>query len=389
MKIRISYDEAFNALCSLNSQEPQCWFPVKNKTKNKDIQILKNGEKAIGYIVNKLDSGIQLLPVFGDKTSQSLSPEEIIFLSNEDIENVSILRRFDDSQMWIKLKSGVSYKFSFNYMMRGYNNKQNMRIFRSNYLKASRKIEALYYFGYIALILIIVVTINVACDYYTSHTKYKAIGQELIKIAEQDESGNLYTPLLPYDKGEFALDGEIQTYENDYYSFNFPVDFVKKETTNESSAAYKLPDESMTILISEPEGHIFEESAFDFAEPHNDLYQKYFGVKLDSQYNSEKIGYSVNFNDLDVNNFEQCVAFLTSYFRKSTMMSNSDFYNIENEDYCGFVIVSGEDNPVRKLVIFEIYKKEDLNHSFQISFMCQKAEQLDDAYAIINSFAFK
>lgn len=71
-----------------------------------------NDNKAIGYILNKNDKGIAILPIIGDIKNPIVDNDSLLFLNNEDIDKV-IIKKDGFSFKIIKIILKDKEKFSF------------------------------------------------------------------------------------------------------------------------------------------------------------------------------------------------------------------------------------------------------------------------------------
>lgn len=71
-----------------------------------------NDSKAIGYILNKNENGIAILPIIGDIKNPIVDVDNLLFLNNEDIDKVVIKKDgFSFKIIKIVLKNKEEYSF--------------------------------------------------------------------------------------------------------------------------------------------------------------------------------------------------------------------------------------------------------------------------------------
>lgn len=71
-----------------------------------------NDNKAIGYILNKNEKGIAILPIIGDIKNPIVDVDNLLFLNNEDIDKVVIKKDgFSFKIIKIVLKNKEEYSF--------------------------------------------------------------------------------------------------------------------------------------------------------------------------------------------------------------------------------------------------------------------------------------
>lgn len=71
-----------------------------------------NDSKAIGYILNKNENGIAILPIIGDIKNPIVDIDNMLFLNNEDIDKVVIKKDgFSFKIIKIVLKNKEEYSF--------------------------------------------------------------------------------------------------------------------------------------------------------------------------------------------------------------------------------------------------------------------------------------
>ena len=197
--------------------------------------------------------------------------------------------------------------------------------------------------------------------------------------------------LKPYDKHNLKLDGNYTTIEAGNFKFNLPEgygEYVSDYDYEESTLiAYDCKvDEGVKRVIVDTE--VLDGGMFtDFDEKLGDACEKKFGYRIDSDYNWNKLVWSIDFYNDSINYFdseELLLYYLMLSTKPVTVGAITDVYEIETSTYKGIMLVSENSFNNTLIMALDAYAHDDLNTSYRITAIVPKTDS-DEAYKILNS----
>lgn len=383
-KIKISNDEIFAFLTETNGVEPTQWFITKNGSKNK--------KDVLAYIFNNTPEYVQLVAIKGKKKNCYIDKESVFTYSKtDDIESITVARG-DFYEIKIKLKDGTKYVLGAFPHKADALHKESMKALRTEYKEASKKAQVSATVGNVLIYIVcIVIGINVyfACEKIGNRYILAKYIQNTIESGEYKEE--LSVVLKPYDKHNLKLDGNYTTIEAGNFKFNLPEgygEYVSDYDYEESTLiAYDCKvDEGVKRVIVDTE--VLDGGMFtDFDEKLGDACEKKFGYRIDSDYNWNKLVWSIDFYNDSINYFdseELLLYYLMLSTKPVTVGAITDVYEIETSTYKGIMLVSENSFNNTLIMALDAYAHDDLNTSYRITAIVPKTDS-DEAYKILNS----
>lgn len=383
-KIRIDNIEMFNFLTETNGVEPTQWFITKNGGKNK--------KDVFAYILNNTPEYIQLIAIKGKKKKCYIDKESIVTYSKtEDIESLTVVRS-EFYEIRIKLKNSIKYVLGAFPFGADKFHKEAMKAFRVEYKEVSKKVQASTTVRNVLIYLVsIVLGVNVyfACEKIGTRYIVAKYIQNTIESGEYKEE--LSVVLKSYDKQNLKLDGNYTTIKAGNFRFNLPEgygEYISDYDYEESTLiAYDCKiDKGIKRVIVDTE--VLDGREFtDFDETLGDACEKEFGFRIDSQYNWEKLMWSIDYYNGDINYFdpEELVLYYSMLSTKAAMVGAvTETYEVETPTYKGIMLISENSSNNTLLIMLNAYAHNDLNTSYRITTIVPQTN-IDEAYKILNS----
>ena len=384
-KIKISNDEIFAFLTETNGVEPTQWFITKNGSKNK--------KDVLAYIFNNTPEYIQLIAIKGKKKNCYIGKESVFTYSKtDDIESLTVARG-EFYEIKIKLKNGTKYIIGAFPTGADKSHKASMKALRTEYKEASKKAQVSATVGNVLIYIVcIVIGINVyfACEKIGNRYILAKYIQNTIESGEYKKE--LSVVMKPYDKQNLKLEGDYTTIEAGYFRLSLPggyAKYVNPDYGGEESSMivydYKVEDSLKRIIIDKEfyDGTMFT----DFDEKIGDACEKKFGFRIDSDYNWNKLMWSMDYYNDDINYFdpEELVLYYSMLSSRVVMVGAvTEVYDVETSTYKGRISIMENELNNTLIVFLDAYAHDDLNTSYRISTIVPKTDS-DEAYKILNS----
>lgn len=384
-KLKISNVEIFDFLTEINGVEPTQWFITKNGGKNK--------KDVLAYIFNNTPENIQLVAIKGKKRNCYIDKESVVTYSKtDDIESLTVAE-VDFYEIKIKLKNGTKYVIGAFPIGADKSHKASMKALRTEYKQVSKKAQT------IAIVTnVLIIGLIYTCLFNAPNVSEK-IGNRYILakyIQNTIESGEykkeLSVVLKPYDKQDLKLEGDYTTIEAGYFRLSLPggyAKYVNPDYGGEESSMivydYKVEDSLKRIIIDKEfyDGTMFT----DFDEKIGDTCEKKFGFRIDSDYNWNKLMWSMDYYNDDINYFdpEELVLYYSMLSSRVVMVGAvTEVYDVETSTYKGRISIMENELNNTLIVFLDAYAHNDLNTSYRISTIVPKTDS-DEAYKILNS----
>ncbi len=384
-KLKISNEEIFAFLTEINGVEPTQWFITKNGGKNK--------KDVLAYIFNNTPENIQLVAIKGKKRNCYIDKESVVTYSKtDDIESLTVAE-VDFYEIKIKLKNGTKYVIGAFPIGADKSHKASMKALRTEYKQVSKKAQT------IAIVTnVLIIGLIYTCLFNAPNVSEK-IGNRYILakyIQNTIESGEykeeLSVVLKPYDKQDLKLEGNYTTIEVGNFRFSLPEGYEEyndPDYDREKSTLIvydcKVEDSLKRIIIDKEfyDGTMFT----DFDEKIGDACEKKFGYRIDSDYNWNKLVWSIDFYNDNINYFdseELLLYYLMLSTKPVTVGAITDVYEIETSTYKGIMLVSENSFNNTLIMALDAYAHDDLNTSYRITAIVPKTDS-DEAYKILNS----
>ncbi|MBR5320943.1 MAG: hypothetical protein IKU41_03795 [Clostridia bacterium] len=384
-KLKISNVEIFDFLTEINGVEPTQWFITKNGGKNK--------KDVLAYIFNNTPENIQLVAIKGKKRNCYIDKESVVTYSKtDDIESLTVAE-VDFYEIKIKLKNGTKYVIGAFPIGADKSHKASMKALRTEYKQVSKKAQT------IAIVTnVLIIGLIYTCLFNAPNVSEK-IGNRYILakyIQNTIESGEykkeLSVVLKPYDKQDLKLEGDYTTIEAGYFRLSLPggyAKYVNPDYGGEESSMivydYKVEDSLKRIIIDKEfyDGTMFT----DFDEKIGDTCEKKFGFRIDSDYNWNKLMWSMDYYNDDINYFdpEELVLYYSMLSSRVVMVGAvTEVYDVETSTYKGRISIMENELNNTLIVFLDAYAHDDLNTSYRISTIVPKTDS-DEAYKILNS----
>ena len=384
-KLKISNVEIFDFLTEINGVEPTQWFITKNGGKNK--------KDVLAYIFNNTPEYIQLVAIKGKKKNCYIDKESVVtYHKTDDIESLTVAE-VDFYEIKIKLKNGTKYVIGAFPIGADKSHKASMKALRTEYKQVSKKAQT------IAIVTnVLIIGLIYTCLFNAPNVSEK-IGNRYILakyIQNTIESGEykkeLSVVLKPYDKQDLKLEGDYTTIEAGYFRLSLPEGYAKYVNPDyggeESSMIvydYKVEDSLKRIIIDKEfyDGTMFT----DFDEKIGDTCEKKFGFRIDSDYNWNKLMWSMDYYNDDINYFdpEELVLYYSMLSSRVVMVGAvTEVYDVETSTYKGRISIMENELNNTLIVFLDAYAHDDLNTSYRISTIVPKTDS-DEAYKILNS----
>lgn len=386
-KLNISDLDVHNLLTDINGIEPTQWFITENVGKNK--------KDVFAYILNNTSEYIQIIPIKGNKKKHHIDTENIaIYYKNTDIQKVSVI--YGDINFYaIKIKLCNKTKF----VMASYPwsdnefHKWSMKEFKKEYKKSSKgsQIKSI-------ITNILIISLLFVCLFSLHSVSKKIVNRYILAkyIQNTIESGEykdeLSVILKPYDKQNLQLDGSCTTIEAGNFKFNLPESYEKYVNPDygyEESTLITYDckvDEGIKRVIVDTEA--LDGGAFtDFDETLGDACEKEFGFRIDSQYNWDKLMWSIDYYNGDINYFdpEELVLYYSMLSTKANFVGAvTEVFEVETTTYKGMIFVTENSFNNTLIIMLDAYAHNDLNTSYRISTIVPQTD-IDEAYKILNS----
>lgn len=384
-KIKISNDEIFAFLTETNGVEPTQWFITKNGGKNK--------KDVLAYIFNNTPENIQLVAIKGKKRNCYIDKESVVTYSKtDDIESLTVARG-EFYEIKIKLKNGSKYVLGAFPHKADALHKESMKALRTEYKEASKKAQVSATVGNVLIYIVcIVIGINVyfACEKIGNRYILAKYIQNTIESGEYKEE--LSVVLKPYDKQDLKLEGNYTTIEVGNFRFSLPEGYEEyndPDYDREKSTLIvydcKVEDSLKRIIIDKEfyDGTMFT----DFDEKIGDACEKKFGFRIDSDYNWNKLMWSMDYYNDDINYFdpEELILYYSMLSTRVVMVGAvTEVYEVETSTYKGRISIMENELNNSLIVFLDAYAQDDLNTSYRISTIVPKTDS-DEAYKILNS----
>lgn len=383
-KLKISNEEIFAFLTEINGVEPTQWFITKNGGKNK--------KDVLAYVFNNTPEYIQLVAIKGKKRNCYIDKESVVTYSKtDDIESLTVAE-VDFYEIKIKLKNGIKYVIGAFPIGADKSHKASMKALRTEYKQVSKKAQT------IAIVTnVLIIGLIYTCLFNAPNVSEK-IGNRYILakyIQNTIESGEykeeLSVVLKPYDKHNLKLDGNYTTIEAGNFNFNLPEgygEYVSDYDYEESTLiAYDCKvDEGVKRVIVDTE--VLDGGMFtDFDEKLGDACEKKFGFRIDSDYNWNKLMWSMDYYNDDINYFdpEELILYYSMLSAKAAMVGAvTEVYEIETPTFKGIIMISENSFNNTLIMALDAYAHDDLNTSYRITAIVPKTDS-DEAYKILNS----
>lgn len=384
-KLKISNEEIFDFLTEINGVEPTQWFIAKNGGKNK--------KDALAYVFNNTPEYIQLVAIKGKKKNCYIDKESVVTYSKtDDIESLTVARG-EFYEIKIKLKNGTKYIIGAFPTGADKSHKASMKALRTEYKEASKKAQVSATVGNVLIYIVcIVIGINVyfACEKIGNRYILAKYIQNTIESGEYKKE--LSVVMKPYDKQNLKLEGDYTTIEAGYFRLSLPggyAKYVNPDYGGEESSMivydYKVEDSLKRIIIDKEfyDGTMFT----DFDEKIGDACEKKFGFRIDSDYNWNKLMWSMDYYNDDINYFdpEELVLYYSMLSSRVVMVGAvTEVYDVETSTYKGRISIMENELNNTLIVFLDAYAHDDLNTSYRISTIVPKTDS-DEAYKILNS----
>lgn len=384
-KLKISNEEIFAFLTEINGVEPIQWFITKNGGKNK--------KDVLAYVFNNTPEYIQLVAIKGKKRKCYIDKESVFTYSKtDDIESLTVARG-EFYEIKIKLKNGSKYVLGAFPHKADALHKESMKALRTEYKEASKKAQVSATVGNVLIYIVcIVIGINVyfACEKIGNRYILAKYIQNTIESGEYKKE--LSVVLKPYDKQDLKLEGNYTTIEAGYFRFSLPEGYEEYNDPDyggeESSMIvydYKVEDSLKRIII---EKEFYDGTMFtDFDEKIGDACEKKFGFRIDSDYNWNKLMWSMDYYNDDINYFdpEELVLYYSMLSSRVVMVGAvTEVYDVETSTYKGRISIMENELNNTLIVFLDAYAHDDLNTSYRISTIVPKTDS-DEAFKILNS----
>ena len=393
-KFNITNEEYISVLTEINSISPETWFVAVNKGKDKKVNR--------GFLINNTENTIQLIPIKKINKAYIIDKENLIILSKtEDIKKIIYV--IDDlySFLRIHLNNGFTFKLRVYNVFSNKLRKKNFKEFRKPYKKQSVKAQVsllIYYIIGCTLIfaeilfgvLFGVLNIPNNSNLY-KHYQYAKSLQMFIE--DEEHKQDLSVVLKPYEKLSLELDGDYTTVKAADFKFNLPEGYIKHiapDYNEEESTLiiydYKNDGDKKRILIDKEPYVGIDYTELD--EKIGKACEKEFGFRIDSHYNWSKLMWVMDYYNGDINYFdpEELLLYGSMASTKAAFVGAvTEVYEVETPTYKGTIKIldNNLDNGV-VFVLLDACTYDDLNTTYRITFMIQKAE-IDEAYKILNS----
>lgn len=384
-KLKISNVEIFDFLTEINGVEPTQWFITKNGGKNK--------KDVLAYVFNNTPEYIQLIAIKGKKKNCYIDKESVFTYSKtDDIESLTVAE-VDFYEIKIKLKNGTKYVIGAFPIGADKSHKASMKALRTEYKQVSKKAQT------IAIVTnVLIIGLIYTCLFNAPNVSEK-IGNRYILakyIQNTIESGEykkeLSVVMKPYDKQNLKLEGDYTTIEAGYFRLSLPggyAKYVNPDYGGEESSMivydYKVEDSLKRIII---EKEFYDGTMFtDFDEKIGDACEKKFGFRIDSDYNWNKLMWSMDYYNDDINYFdpEELVLYYSMLSSRVVMVGAvTEVYDVETSTYKGIISIMENELNNTLIVFLDAYAHDDLNTSYRISTIVPKTDS-DEAYKILNS----
>ena len=383
-KLKISNVEIFDFLTEINGVEPTQWFITKNGGKNK--------KDVLAYIFNNTPEYIQLIAIKGKKKNCYIDKESVVtYHKTDDIESLTVAE-VDFYEIKINLKNGTKYVIGAFPIGADKSHKASMKALRTEYKQVSKKAQTIAIVTNILIIGLIYVCLFSAPDVSGKIVNRYIVAKYIQNTIESGEyKEELSVVLKPYDKQNLNLDGNSTTIEAGNFTFNLPEgygEYVSDYDYEESTLiAYDCKvDEGVKRVIVETE--VLDGGMFtDFDEKLGDACEKKFGYRIDSDYNWNKLVWSIDFYNDSINYFdseELLLYYVMLSTKPVTVGAITDVYEIETSTYKGIMLVSENSFNNTLIMALDAYAHDDLNTSYRITAIVPKTDS-DEAYKILNS----
>ena len=383
-KLKISNEEIFNFLTEINGVEPTQWFITKNGGKNK--------KDVLAYIFNNTSEYIQLVAIKGKKRNCYIDKESVVTYSKtDDIESLTVAE-LDFYEIKIKLKNGTKYVVGAFPIGADKLHKKSMKALRTEYKPASKKAQIIAMVTNILVIGLIYVCLFSLPDVSEKIGNRYIVAKYIQNTIESGEyKDELSVVLKPYDKQNLKLDGNYTTIEAGNFKFNLPEgygEYISDYDYEESTLiAYDCKvDEGIKRVIVDTE--VLDGGMFtDFDETLGDACEKEFGFRIDSQYNWDKLMWSIDYYNGDINYFdpEELVLYYSMLSTKANFVGAvTEVFEVETPTYKGMIFVTENSFNNTLIIMLDAYAHNNLNISYRISTIVPQTD-IDEAYKILNS----
>lgn len=389
-KVKISNETCVSALSEINSVAPKNWFVASNNGKDKKLNH--------AYIVNVLEDAIQLVPIKKQNKSFIVDKDNIIVINeSEDIKKCILIVEDTHDHFYIYLNNGYKFKLGIHKKQFDKNRKALYKTYRKRFKKQSFPLQFLdYAFSALVIIVTLLAAICLVFDYSPIAHIYGIVSlKTFVNDAKNAESLNIV--LEPYDKADLKAEENYIKVKHGNIEIKIPsncyIDSENGETDGSVTYINGLSENEMLRINIEYESYDFDYDE-EFSEKSKEFYKKIspytekeFGFPITGMYHYQKAMWMANTDDINYMDINEVLFYFVLFNLKAPMVPYDcrHVYDIETENYCGFILENGPTPIDVYIMSFQLYPKDNLESYYVVTVA---SSDLDEAYKILNSVEF-